>query len=54
MPSESIQLMVTSPPYYNAREYSQWENIMDYLEDMKKIIKDAVKAARQRSKELGR
>jgi len=41
MPSESIQLMVTSPPYYNAREYSQWENIMDYLEDMKKIIKEA-------------
>ena len=41
MPSESIQLMVTSPPYYNAREYSQWKNINDYLEDMKKIIKEA-------------
>ncbi|MEK6823903.1 MAG: site-specific DNA-methyltransferase [Nanoarchaeota archaeon] len=41
MPSESIHLMVTSPPYYNAREYSQWKNINDYLEDMKKIIKEA-------------
>lgn len=41
MPSESIQLMVTSPPYYNAREYTQWKNIDEYLEDMKKIIKEA-------------
>ena len=41
MPSESIQLMVTSPPYYNAREYSQWKNLNDYLNDMKKIIKES-------------
>ncbi|VVB82730.1 Modification methylase MjaV [uncultured archaeon] len=40
-PSESIHLMVTSPPYYNAREYSQWENLDKYLEDMRKIIKEA-------------
>ena len=38
MPSESIHLMVTSPPYYNAREYSQWKNIKGHFEDMKKII----------------
>lgn len=41
MDSESIHLMVTSPPYYNAREYSQWENINSYLEDMKNIIKES-------------
>jgi DNA modification methylase len=41
MPSESIHLMVTSPPYYNAREYTQWKNMNDYLEDMKKIIREA-------------
>jgi DNA modification methylase len=41
MPSESIHLMVTSPPYYNAREYTQWKNLNDYFEDMKKIIKEA-------------
>lgn len=40
MDSESIHLMVTSPPYYNAREYSQWNNINEYLEDMKTIIKE--------------
>jgi len=41
MKSESIHLMVTSPPYYNAREYSQWKNLRDYLDDMRLIIKEA-------------
>ncbi len=41
MPSESIHLMVTSPPYYNAREYSQWNNLNDYLEDMRLIIRES-------------
>ena len=40
MKSESIHLMITSPPYYNAREYSQWENIDTYLEDMKNVISE--------------
>ncbi|GAI91658.1 unnamed protein product, partial [marine sediment metagenome] len=38
MDSESIHLMVTSPPYYNAREYSQWDNLYEYLNQMKSII----------------
>jgi DNA modification methylase len=41
LPSESIQMMVTSPPYYNARAYSQWENINLYLEDMRMIIRES-------------
>jgi DNA modification methylase len=41
LPSESIQVMVTSPPYYNAREYSNWNNIDIYLEDMEQIIKES-------------
>lgn len=32
--SNSIHNMVTSPPYYNAREYSQWQNLFTYLTDM--------------------
>ena len=40
MDSESVQLMVTSPPYYNARDYSQWETLDDYLEEMSRIIKE--------------
>ena len=40
MKSESIHLMVTSPPYYNARKYSHWKNLHEYLEDMRKIIRE--------------
>ncbi len=29
-----IAVAVTSPPYYNAREYSQWQNLIMYLIDM--------------------
>ena len=32
-----INNMVTSPPYYNAREYSQWKNLFNYLSDMYNI-----------------
>ncbi len=39
--SESIQLMVTSPPYFNARAYSQWDNINLYLDEMRKIIRES-------------
>lgn len=35
---DSIDNMVTSPPYYNAREYSQWPNLFAYLNDMYNII----------------
>ena len=38
--SESIHCMVTSPPYYNARDYATWENLNDYLKDMRAIIKE--------------
>ena len=38
MKSESVHLMVTSPPYYNAREYSHWKNLDAYLDDMREII----------------
>ena len=32
--AESIHGAVTSPPYYNARSYTQWPNIYCYLYDM--------------------
>jgi len=31
---DEISYAVTSPPYYNAREYSQWPNLLTYLIDM--------------------
>lgn len=39
-PENSIDHMVTSPPYYNAREYSQWVNLYHYLNDMFNIIRE--------------
>lgn len=32
--AESVDGAVTSPPYYNAREYAQWPNMYCYLHDM--------------------
>ena len=34
--SNSVHLVVTSPPYFNAREYSTWDTVNDYLIDMEK------------------
>ncbi len=33
-----IHLVVTSPPYYNAKEYSQYDNISSYMEIMRNIF----------------
>jgi modification methylase len=40
IPEGSVHLAVTSPPYFNAREYSTWTTIQDYLEDMNKSFKE--------------
>lgn len=40
MPSESVDLMVTSPPYYNQREYASWPTYEAYLENMYQILKE--------------
>ena len=31
---EPVANMVTSPPYYNAREYSQWNSLYQYVQEM--------------------
>ena len=36
----SVHLIVTSPPYFNAREYSQWKTVDDYVADMKKTFNE--------------
>jgi len=36
-PDGVFDAAVTSPPYYNAREYSQWPNIYCYLWDMYRV-----------------
>lgn len=43
MPRKSVSAAVTSPPYFNAREYSQWENMYLYYIDMYNIVKNTLK-----------
>jgi DNA modification methylase len=41
MNDNSIDLIVTSPPYYNAREYSQYDTVIVYMNNMKDIFSEA-------------
>lgn len=40
LPSNSIQLIFTSPPYYNAREYTNYTNYTTYLDTMESVFKE--------------
>jgi DNA modification methylase len=39
-PEATFDGAVTSPPYYNAREYSQWANMYCYLYDMLNVARE--------------
>lgn len=47
LPNNSITSAVTSPPYYNAREYSQWSNLYLYLIDMYSIIRETFRVMKE-------
>lgn len=38
IPKNSLHLVFTSPPYYNAKDYSQWKSVGDYMWDMEEIF----------------
>ena len=43
IPDGSVDLVITSPPYYNAREYSQYRSYQEYLKtmvDIFSVVKD--------------
>ena len=40
LPENCIDLTVTSPPYFNAREYSQWQTYDDFLKFLEKVFKE--------------
>jgi DNA modification methylase len=46
MGDESVDLIVTSPPYWNQREYSFWETYTDYMIDVEKWITHCVRLIR--------
>lgn len=43
LPENSVDVLVTSPPYYNARQYSIWEDLDSYLNNMKEIFTEVFK-----------
>lgn len=36
--NNSVELCFTSPPYFNARDYSQYHSVQDYMAQMKEIF----------------
>lgn len=40
IPNATFDRAVTSPPYYNAREYAQWPNLYAYMHDMYRIAEE--------------
>ena len=40
LPEGCIQLAFTSPPYYNARDYSDYHSYDDYLKKMERVFKE--------------
>jgi DNA modification methylase len=40
VPDESVHLTFTSPPYYNARDYSIYQNYDEYLSFLEKVFKE--------------
>ena len=44
--SASVDGAVTSPPYYNAREYSSWPNLYTYLYDMRRSAEEVYRVLR--------
>ena len=42
-----IDLIITSPPYFNAKEYSQYENVPEYMNQMKAIFLEAERVMKE-------
>jgi DNA modification methylase len=40
---EEVDLIITSPPYFNAKDYIQYESLIDYLKDMRKAFKECLR-----------
>ena len=43
MDDDSIDLIVTSPPYYNAKEYTKYTDVDSYMEEMSQVFTLAYK-----------
>lgn len=42
LPKACAHVLITSPPYFNARDYAEWPSYKEYLQDMSRFIRLAV------------
>lgn len=47
VPDESVHLTFTSPPYYNARDYSIYPSYKDYLELLEKVFQETYRITKE-------
>ena len=47
VPDESIHLTFTSPPYYNARDYSIYQSYKDYLSFLERVFKEVYRITKE-------
>jgi len=47
IPNESIHLTFTSPPYYNARDYSIYQSYNEYLSFLEKVFKEVHRVTKE-------
>ncbi len=47
VPDESIHLTFTSPPYYNARDYSIYQSYQEYLQFLTEVFQEAYRVTKE-------
>ena len=47
VPSESIHLTFTSPPYYNARDYAIYQSYQEYLDFLERVFKEVYRITKE-------
>lgn len=47
VPNESVHLTFTSPPYYNARDYSIYQSYNEYLNFLEKVFKEVHRVTKE-------
>ncbi len=47
VPDESVHLTFTSPPYYNARDYSIYQSYNEYLNFLEKVFKEVYRVTKE-------
>lgn len=47
IPEESVHLTFTSPPYYNARDYSIYQSYREYLSFLEKVFKEVYRITKE-------